>query len=77
MIPNAVLGRVSAVFLAGEAAASLIGAVAGPFLAQAAHFGGVAAAASLLTLGAAALTFLIVPRMSSAAAAAAPVCLPR
>ncbi len=77
VIPNAVLGRVSAVFLAGEAAASLIGAVAGPFLAQAAHFGGVAAAASLLTLGAAALTFLIVPRMSSAAAAAAPVCLPR
>ena len=38
VIPNAVLGRVSAVFLTGEAAATLIGAVAGPFLAQAAHF---------------------------------------
>lgn len=65
VIPNAVLGRVSAVFLAGEAAATLIGAVAGPILAQAAHFSGVATAASLVTLGAAVLTFLIVPRMSA------------
>jgi len=63
VIPNAVLGRVSAVFLTGEAAATLIGAVAGPFLAQAAHFSGVTTAASLVTLSAAALTFLIVPRM--------------
>jgi MFS family permease len=65
VIPNAVLGRVSAVFLTGEAAATLIGAVAGPFLAQAAHFSGVATAASLVTLSAAALTLLIVPRMSA------------
>jgi predicted MFS family arabinose efflux permease len=63
VIPNAVLGRVSAVFLAGEAAATLIGAVVGPFLAHATHFSGVAAVASLVTLSAAALTFLIVPRM--------------
>ena len=63
VIPNAVLGRVSAVFLTGEAAATLVGAVVGPFLAQAAHFPGVATAASLVTLGAAALTLLIVPRM--------------
>jgi MFS family permease len=63
VIPNAVLGRVSAVFLAGEAAAALIGAVAGPFLAQTTHFSGVATVASLVTLSAAALTFLIVPRM--------------
>src|ERR1035438_8197673 len=34
VIPNAVLGRVSAAFLAGEAAAILAGAVAGPFLAH-------------------------------------------
>ena len=40
VIPNAVLGRVSAVFLTGEAAATLTGAAAGPFLAQAAHFTG-------------------------------------
>ena len=37
VIPDAVLGRVSAVFLTGEAAATLIGSVAGPFLAEAAH----------------------------------------
>ena len=65
VIPGAVLGRVSAVFLTGEAAATLIGAVTGPFLAQAAHFAGLAAAASLGTLSAAALTFLTVPRLPS------------
>jgi MFS family permease len=65
VIPNAVLGRVSSVFLTGEAAATLVGAVAGPFLAQAAHFSGVAIAASMITLSAAALTFLIVPRVSA------------
>jgi MFS family permease len=63
VIPNAVLGRVSAVFLTAEAAATLTGAVAGPFLAQAVHFTGLATAASLVTLSAAALTFLTVPRM--------------
>jgi predicted MFS family arabinose efflux permease len=62
VIPNPVLGRVSAVFLTCEAAATLLGASAGPFLAQAAGLAGVAAAASLVTLGAAALTCLIVPR---------------
>jgi MFS family permease len=65
VIPNAVLGRVSAVFLTGEAAATLAGAFAGPFLAQAAHFSGVATAASLITLSAAALTCRTVPRMSA------------
>jgi predicted MFS family arabinose efflux permease len=65
IIPNAALGRVSAVFLTGEAAATLLGAMTGPFLAQAAHFSGVAVAASLVTLSAAALTFLIVPPMSA------------
>jgi predicted MFS family arabinose efflux permease len=63
VIPNAVLGRVSAVFLTGEAAATLAGAAAGPFLAQAAQLRGVAAAASVVTLGAAALAWLLVPRM--------------
>jgi predicted MFS family arabinose efflux permease len=65
VIPNAALGRVGSVFLTGEAAATLIGAVAGPFLAQAAHLSGVAATASLVTLGAAALAFLTVPRMAA------------
>ena len=63
VIPDAVLGRVSAVFLTGEAAATLIGSVAGPFLAQQAHLVAVATAASLVTLSAAALAFLTVPRM--------------
>jgi predicted MFS family arabinose efflux permease len=63
--PGAVLGRVSAVFLTGEAAATLTGSVAGPFLAQAAHLAAVATAASLVTVSAAALAFLTMPRRSA------------
>jgi predicted MFS family arabinose efflux permease len=65
VIPDAALGRVSAVFLAAEAAATLTGAVAGPFVAQAARFTGIAAVASLVTLGGAALARLIVPRITA------------
>ena len=72
VIPNAALGRVGAVFLTGEAAATLAGAATGPFLAQAAHISGVGLAASLVTLSAAALAFLIVPRMPAIAPAPAP-----
>ena len=61
VIPDAVLGRVSAVFLTGEAAATLTGSVAGPFLAEAGGLVAVAAAASIVTLSAAALAFLTVP----------------
>jgi hypothetical protein len=64
VIPNAVLGRISAVFLTGEAAVGLVGAVAGLFLAQALHLAGLAAVASLVTLAAAALTRPSVPRMA-------------
>jgi predicted MFS family arabinose efflux permease len=67
VIPNQVLGRVSSVFLTCEAAATLLGAGAGPFLAQAAGLVTLAAVASLATLGAAALTFLIVPPMPAVA----------
>jgi predicted MFS family arabinose efflux permease len=63
VVPDAALGRVSAVFLTGAAAATLVGSVAGPFLAQAAHLAAAATTASLLTLSAAALAFLTVPRM--------------
>jgi predicted MFS family arabinose efflux permease len=63
VIPNAVLGRVSAVFLTGEAAATLVGALAGPFVAQQAHLTAVAVAASLITFSAAVLACLTVPRM--------------
>src|SRR5271170_4002092 len=65
VIRGTVLGRISAVFLTGEAAAGLIGAVAGPFLAQAVHLAGLAVVASLVTLAAAALTRLAVPRMAA------------
>jgi predicted MFS family arabinose efflux permease len=73
VIPNAVLGRISAVFLTGEAAVGLIGAVAGPFLAQALHLAGLAAVASLITLAAAALTRLSVPRMAAVVREPAPL----
>jgi predicted MFS family arabinose efflux permease len=63
MIPGPALGSLSAVFLTCEAAATLTGAAAGPFLAQAAHLAAAATAASLLTLCAAALAYLTVPRM--------------
>lgn len=61
VIPGVALGRASAVFLTGEAAATLIGSVAGPFLAGPAGLVAVATVASLVTLGAAALAFLTMP----------------
>ncbi|MGH3254450.1 MAG: MFS transporter [Streptosporangiaceae bacterium] len=69
VIPNAILGRVSAIFLTGEAATTLLGAVAGPFLAQAIHLPGIVAVASSATLLAALLALLTVPpaKMSEAA----------
>jgi predicted MFS family arabinose efflux permease len=66
VIPGAALGRASAVFLTGEAAATLTGSVAGPFLAGAAGLVAVATVASLVTLGAAALAFLTMPQMAVA-----------
>jgi predicted MFS family arabinose efflux permease len=72
VIPNTALGRVSAVFLTSEAAATLTGAAAGPFLAQAAHLAAAATAASLLTLSAAALAYLTVPRMPAVIPASVP-----
>jgi MFS family permease len=72
VIPGVALGRVSAVFLTGEAAATLVGSAAGPFLAQVAGLPVVAAVASLVILGAAALAFLAVPP-----AQAAVICGPR
>lgn len=56
VIPNTALGRISAVFLTGEAAATLAGALAGPALAQAIHLAGLAAIASLAIFFAAVLT---------------------
>jgi MFS family permease len=67
VVPNAVLGRIGAVFLTGEAAATLAGAVAGPLLAQAAGLTVVAAVAGLVTLAAAGLARLLVPPLRSLA----------
>ena len=64
VIPNAVLGRIAAVFLTGEAAAALAGAAVGPVLAQAGGPTVTAAVASLVTLAAAALARLSVPKIS-------------
>ena len=61
VIPNAALGRISAVFLTGEAVAALAGALAGPMLAQTIHLGGLAATASLATVLAAVLTVILMP----------------
>jgi MFS family permease len=68
VIPNQVLGRVSAVFFSGEAVAMLIGAVAGPLVAG---HGSVLTItiASCTTVGAAALLcLLVVPRVPLAPA---------
>jgi len=62
VIPNALLGRIGAVFLTGEAAATLAGAAAGPVLAQAAGLTATAVVASLVTLAAAALARLTIPK---------------
>jgi len=70
VIPNAVLGRIGAVFLTGEAAATLAGAATGPFLAQAAGLTATAAAAALVTLAAAGLARLLVPPLDQLAAPA-------
>jgi predicted MFS family arabinose efflux permease len=61
VIPNAALGRVSAVFLTGEAAATLAGALAGPALAQTIHLAGLATTASLTTVLAAVLAIILMP----------------
>jgi MFS family permease len=72
VVPDAILGRVGAVFMAGEAAATLAGAVAGPVLASAARLSGLAAVASLATLTAAALAFLRLPACPAPPARPAP-----
>ena len=61
VIPDAALGRVTAVFLTAEAAATLTGAAAGPALAQVFRLSAVAAFASAAVLAAALLTCLLIP----------------
>jgi predicted MFS family arabinose efflux permease len=65
VVPNAVLGRVTAVFLTAEAAVTLAGAVAGPVLAQSAGLPATAAVAAAVMLLAAALARLTIPRLAT------------
>ncbi len=65
VVPDAILGRITAIFLTGEAVASLVGAVAGPAIAQLTELTGLAAVASGTTLAAAVLTLLLAPAMSA------------
>ena len=59
---NEVLGRITAAFTTGGAAATLTGAVTGPVVAQAIQLTGAAVAAASVTLAAAVLALVIVPR---------------
>jgi MFS family permease len=61
VIPNEALGRISAVFLTGEAAATLAGALAGPLLAQNIQLHGLAAVASVATAAGAVLAVILMP----------------
>ncbi|GAA3221560.1 MFS transporter [Dactylosporangium siamense] len=60
-LPNDVLGRVSAVFLSGEALGTLLGAVTGPIVAQAAGLVTLAVAACALTAACALLGAALLP----------------
>jgi predicted MFS family arabinose efflux permease len=57
LIPDALLGRVSAVFVGAEAAATLLGSVAGPVIAQLTGIFPAAVVASVLTLTSAVLAW--------------------
>lgn len=65
VIPNAVLGRVTAAFLTAEAAVTLTGAVTGPVLAQSAGLTATAAVAAAVMGLAAALARLTIPRLAT------------
>ncbi|MBO0812768.1 MAG: MFS transporter, partial [Microlunatus sp.] len=58
---NAVLGRINAVFLSAAAAATLIGAITGPFLAQLLDLGGAAAVVGAGTMATAGMAWIIIP----------------
>lgn len=67
IIPDEMLGRVTAILLTSQAAATFAGALAGPLLAQAVGLTAVATVAAAATLGAAILARLTIPPMSTPA----------
>lgn len=58
---NAVLGRINSVFLSSAAAATLVGAITGPFLAQLLGLGGAAAVVGAVTMATAGMAWVIIP----------------
>ncbi|MCX2947938.1 MFS transporter [Lentzea sp. NEAU-D7] len=65
-VPNEVLGRISAVFLTAEALATLIGALAGPLLAQAVSLSAAVVVACVVTAGGALAGLALMPRAAQA-----------
>lgn len=65
-VPNEALGRISAVFLTAEALATLIGALAGPLLAQAVSLSAAVMAACVVTAGGALAGLAVMLRAAQA-----------
>jgi predicted MFS family arabinose efflux permease len=65
-VPNEALGRISAVFLTAEALATLIGALAGPLLAQAVSLSAAVVVACVVTAGGALAGLAVMPRATQA-----------
>jgi predicted MFS family arabinose efflux permease len=63
VIPNILLGRVTAAFFTAEALATLLGAALGPAITQADGLSTAATIASAATVTAAALAYVLVPRL--------------
>jgi predicted MFS family arabinose efflux permease len=64
-VPGELQGRISAVFITGEAVATLGGAVTGPALVRVVQVAGLAVTASSLTLVAAVLAVALLPAAGS------------
>jgi MFS family permease len=64
VIPNEVLGRVSAAFFMGEALAMLVGSLEGPFVAQYAGYAWTTAIACSVTLAAGLLGLFVIPQIA-------------
>ncbi|RDI21516.1 MFS transporter [Lentzea flaviverrucosa] len=65
-VPNEALGRISAVFLTAEALATLVGALAGPLLAEAASLSAAVVVACVVTAGGALAGLAVMPRAAQA-----------
>lgn len=65
-VPNEALGRISAVFLTAEALATLVGALAGPLLAQAVSLSAAVVVACVVTAGGALAGLAVMPRAAQA-----------